>query len=85
VAGKKGTYQIKSEKRRYIMMDKDFVKLNEEELKDVVGGIMPDKKLEFLKIDTFEFAMEYLKKECYIGPGHKDFTALMKEWAAKHS
>ena len=68
------------------MMDKDFVQLNEEELKDVVGGLIdPRKKHLFLQTKTLEYAMEYLKKECYITPSHHEFKSLMKEWETKHS
>jgi hypothetical protein len=67
------------------MMEKDFVKLNEEELKDVVGGIKGADRNKFLATDTIESAMDYLKAKCYITPGHRDFIPLMKEWEAKHS
>ena len=67
------------------MMDKDFVKLNDEELTDVVGGVSlnySDMK-EFENLDTAKEASEFLMNHG-IRPNDSGFKVYMDKWTAKN-
>ena len=66
-------------------MEKDFVKLNEEELKDVVGGVSlnySDKEL-FDNMATAQEASDFLIK-CKIRPSDPIYHIYMDKWMAKN-
>ena len=66
-------------------MEKDFVKLNEEELKDVVGGVSlkySDKEL-FDNMATAKEASDFLMK-CGVRPSDPAFHIYMDQWNAKN-
>jgi hypothetical protein len=66
-------------------MEKDFVKLNEEELKDVVGGVYlnySDMK-KFENLDTAKEASDFLMNHS-IRPSDSAFKIYMDKWTAKN-
>ena len=66
-------------------MEKDFVKLNEKELKDVVGGVSlnyRDKEL-FVNMATAQEASDFLMK-CSIRPSDPAYRIYMDQWNAKN-
>ena len=67
-------------------MEKDFVKLNEEELKGVVGGVSlnyRDKEIFINNMGTAQKASDFLIK-CGVRPSDPSYRIYMDEWIAKN-
>lgn len=67
------------------MTEKDIVKLNEEALKDVVGGVSLNysDKQKFDNMATAQEASDFLIK-CNVRPGDPSYRIYMDQWTAKN-
>lgn len=59
------------------MMDKDFMQLNEEQLKEISGGAFDPNEL--MKIKDLNEAQKYLV-ECGVQPGQGVYEAYLVTW-----
>lgn len=68
------------------MTEKDIVKLNEEELKQVAGGALylnPKQGYAFFEIGTAEEAAAFLI-QCGVLPSQKNYHIYMDKWMEKN-